>query len=367
MDKKKILIVFGTRPEAIKMCPLIVELKKRKRFDIIVAVTGQHREMLDQVLKEFGIFPQYNLSIMKENQSLIEIMSSIMAGMPVILNDEKPDLTLVHGDTLTAYATAVICYMLNFTVGHVEAGLRTYNMKEPFPEEFNRQSIGMIAKYHFAPTERAKENLINEGRGNHIYVTGNTAIDALKYTVKEDYVSPYFEESKGRRLILVTLHRRENWNKPMKNVFRALRRILNENKEQIFALYPIHKNPEIRKIAKEILGQCENLRMTEPLNTIDFHNIMARSYCIITDSGGIQEEAPYFGKPVLVARNVTERPEGVLAGTLKLIGTDEEEVYKSINELLVNHELYQEMSKAINPYGDGTACVKIADILEMNM
>lgn len=364
MAKIKILVVFGTRPEAIKLCPLIVELRNREIFEVVVAVTGQHREMLEQVLEVFGIFPEFDLKIMKKKQSLIQAMIEIMAGMERILDSEKPDLTLVHGDTLTAYATAVTCYLKGFTLGHVEAGLRTYNMAEPFPEEFNRQSIGMMAEYHFAPTERAKNNLLREGRKNHVYVTGNTAIDAMKYTLEKDYTSPYLEEAKGRKLVLVTLHRRENWNEPMRNVFRALQRISDENKKEIFVLYPMHKNPAIREIAEEILGVCQNIKMVEPLNVIDFHNIMARSYCVITDSGGIQEEAPYFGKPVLVARNVTERPEGIWAGTLKLIGTEENEVYRNIKMLLEDPVLYQKMSRAVNPYGDGTACVKIADIIE---
>lgn len=365
MAKGKILIVFGTRPEAIKMCPLIIELNKRNKFDIITAVTGQHREMLDQVLDLFHVCPEYDLKIMKEGQSLIELLTAVMGGVDSILDREEPDLTLVHGDTITAYASAVACYMKGFAVGHVEAGLRTYNIMEPFPEEFNRQSIGMVATYHFTPTERAKQNLIHEGRQTpHIYVTGNTGIDALKYTVKEDYTSPYLAEAGGRKLILVTLHRRENWNEPIRNVFRALRRILVENKEQVFALYPMHKNSVIRKISEEILGTCENIIRTEPLDAVDCHNIMARCYFVLTDSGGIQEEAPYFGKPVLVARNVTERPEGVEAGTLKLVGTEEEEVYNNMRELLENPEIYQRMSKAINPYGDGTSSIQIADIME---
>lgn len=365
MAERKILIVFGTRPEAIKMCPLIIELKKRNKYNIITAVTGQHREMLDQVLDVFHVCPEYDLKIMKDGQSLIELLTAVMDGVSSILDFEEPDLTLIHGDTITAYAAAVACYMKGFTTGHVEAGLRTYNITEPFPEEFNRRSIGMIADYHFAPTERAKQNLIREGmEAAQIYVTGNTGIDALKHTVKENYTNPYLTKAGERRLILVTLHRRENWDEPMRNIFRALRRILDENKERIFALYPMHKNPIIRKLSEEELGACENIIRTEPFDVVDCHNIMAKCYFVLTDSGGIQEEAPYFGKPVLVARNVTERPEGVEAGTLKLIGTEEDEVYYSMKELLEKPDIYRKMSKAINPYGDGTSCIQIADIIE---
>ncbi len=367
MAEKKILVVFGTRPEAIKMCPLIVELKQREKFTVITAVTGQHREMLDQVLELFHMIPDYDLKIMKAGQPLVEALTAIMSGVSEILDKVKPDVTLVHGDTLTAYAAAIACYLKGVPIGHVEAGLRTYNKKEPFPEEFNRQSIGLLADYHFAPTERAKQNLISEGRGSHVYVTGNTAIDALKYTVRGNYTSAYLKEAEGRKLILVTLHRRENWNEPLRNIFRALQRILDENRERIFALYPMHKNPQIREIAKELLGGCENIRLTEPLDAADCHNLMARCYFVLTDSGGIQEEAPYFGRPVLVARNVTERPEGVEAGTLMLVGTEEENVYLHMKQLLEDKELYQKMSKAANPYGDGTSCKQIADILEREL
>ncbi len=367
MYKKKVLIVFGTRPEAIKMCPLVVELKRRDKFEVVVAVTGQHREMLDQVLEVFGVSPKYDLQIMKENQSLLEILEAVMRGMLTVLKTETPDITLVHGDTLTAYATALTCFMERFEIGHVEAGLRTYNMAEPFPEEFNRRSVALMAKYHFAPTQRAKDNLLRENRKEHVYVTGNTAIDALKFTVKDNFVCSYLEEAKGRKLILLTLHRRENWNEPMRNVFRALREIADEYKDEVYILYPMHKNPTVRMIAKEILGECENAKLTEPLDAIEFHNIMARCSFVVTDSGGIQEEAPYFGKPVLVARNVTERPEGVEAGTIKLIGTDETEVYQNIKMILEKRDIYDKMSHAANPYGDGTASTKIADILEKEL
>ncbi len=367
MSRKKILVVFGTRPEAIKMCPLVLELKKRSVFDVVVAVTGQHREMLDQVLELFEVCPKYDLNIMKTNQSLIRMMTAVTEGMDHVLDQERPELTLVHGDTLTAYATAVACFMKGYAVGHVEAGLRTHNLNEPFPEEFNRQSISVIAKYHFAPTKGAQQNLFREGKKEHVYITGNTAIDALRYTVKENYSNPCLQELNGRKLILVTLHRRENWQDPMRHVFHALRRFLEEYEDQVFALFPLHRNPMIRENAMRILGECKNIRLTEPLDVVNCHNIMAESYFVLTDSGGIQEEAPYFGKPVLVARNVTERPEGVEAGVLKLIGTEEEEVYANLKELLENEECYQRMSRAVSPYGDGTASRQIADILEREL
>lgn len=364
MIKRKILVVLGTRPEAIKMCPVILELKKRNMFRTVVAVTGQHREMLDEVLNLFQVRPDYDLDILKSDQSLIHKLSEIINGMEKILDWEQPDLTLVHGDTLTAYATAVTCYMKRRAIGHVEAGLRTYNLSEPFPEEFIRQSIGIVAKYHFAPTELAKQNLIKEGKKSNIYVTGNTAIDALKYTVQDDFFHPFLEDAKERKIVLVTLHRRENWNGPIENVLRAIQRIANEYLNEVFILYPLHKNPYIQRAAKPILEKCENVKITEPLGVFECHNIMARSYCILTDSGGIQEEAPYFNKPVLVVRNVTERQEGVEAGTLKLIGTDENVVYKNFKQILEDKELYKKMSKSVNPYGNGQSSQQIVDVLE---
>ena len=362
--RKKILVALGTRPEAIKMCPVILELKKSTLFKTVVVITGQHREMLDEVLKLFQVKPDYDLDILKNSQSLIQKFSEIINGMEKVVDCEQPDLTLVHGDTLTAYATALTCYFKRKAIGHVEAGLRTYNLREPFPEEFVRQSIGIVAKYHFAPTEQAKQNLIKEGKKSNIYVTGNTAIDALRYTVQEKFFHPFLEDVKDRKIVLVTLHRRENWNGPIESVLRAIKRIANEYLDEVSILYPVHKNPYIQSVAKTILEKCENVKITEPLDVVACHNIMARSYCILTDSGGIQEEAPYFGKPVLVVRNVTERVEVVEAGTLKLIGTDENVVYENFKQILENQELYKNMSKSINPYGNGQSGKQIVDILE---
>lgn len=361
---KKIMLVFGTRPEAIKMCPLVNELKKRKTIKTIVCVTGQHRQMLEQVLKAFNVKPDYDLSIMKEKQTLFDITTGILEKIKNVLEDEKPDTVLVHGDTTTAFAAALACFYLQIPVGHVEAGLRTYNIYSPYPEEFNRQAVGIVAKYNFAPTELSKQNLLNEGKNpESIYITGNTAIDALKTTVKEDYTSEHLEWAKGSRLIMVTAHRRENLGEPMHHMFRAIRRIIDEHPD-VKAIYPIHMNPVVRQAAEEELGGCENIRIIEPLDVLDFHNYLARSYLILTDSGGIQEEAPSLGKPVLVMRDTTERPEGIAAGTLKLVGTNEDIIYRNFKDLLENQSSYDAMSKASNPYGDGFACKRIADILE---
>ena len=361
---KKIMLVFGTRPEAIKMCPLVNELKKRKTIKTIVCVTGQHRQMLEQVLKAFNVKPDYDLSIMKEKQTLFDITAGILEKIKNVLEDEKPDTVLVHGDTTTAFAAALACFYLQIPVGHVEAGLRTYNIYSPYPEEFNRQAVGIVAKYNFAPTELSKQNLLNEGKNpESIYITGNTAIDALKTTVKEDYTSEHLEWAKGSRLIMITAHRRENLGEPMHHMFRAIRRIIDEHPD-VKAIYPIHMNPVVRQAAEEELGGCENIRIIEPLDVLDFHNYLARSYLILTDSGGIQEEAPSLGKPVLVMRDTTERPEGIAAGTLKLVGTNEDIIYRNFKDLLENQSSYDAMSKASNPYGDGFACKRIADILE---
>lgn len=361
---KKIMLVFGTRPEAIKMCPLVNELKKRKTIKTIVCVTGQHRQMLEQVLKAFNVKPDYDLSIMKEKQTLFDITTGILERIKNVLENEKPDTVLVHGDTTTAFAAALACFYLQIPVGHVEAGLRTYNIYSPYPEEFNRQAVGIVAKYNFAPTELSKQNLLNEGKNpESIYITGNTAIDALKTTVKEDYTSEHLEWAKGSRLIMVTAHRRENLGEPMHHMFRAIRRIIDEHPD-VKAIYPIHMNPVVRQAAEEELGGCENIRIIEPLDVLDFHNYLARSYLILTDSGGIQEEAPSLGKPVLVMRDTTERPEGIAAGTLKLVGTNEDIIYRNFKDLLENQSSYDAMSKASNPYGDGFACKRIADILE---
>ena len=364
---KKIMLVFGTRPEAIKMCPLVNELKTRKSIQTVVCVTGQHRQMLDQVLSAFKERPDYDLSVMKDRQTLFDVTENILKGIQGVLEEVKPDAVLVHGDTSTTFASALACFYLKIPIGHVEAGLRTYQMYSPYPEEFNRQAVGCIASFHFAPTDLSKQNLLKEGKkSSTVYVTGNTAIDALKTTVREDYAHEQLDWAKGSRLILITAHRRENLGEPMKNMFCAIRRIVDEH-EDVKALYPIHLNPAVREIADEILGGADRIRMIEPLEVLDFHNFLARSYLILTDSGGIQEEAPSLGKPVLVMRDTTERPEGVKAGTLKLVGTKEETIYNSFKELLENPIAYQKMSQSKNPYGDGFTCRRIADILEQEL
>lgn len=362
---KKIMLVFGTRPEAIKMCPLVNELKRRKNIKTIVCVTGQHRQMLDQVLETFNVVPDYDLSIMKDKQTLFDITTNILNKIKKVLEDAKPDVVLVHGDTSTTFVTALACYYLQIPIGHVEAGLRTYDIYSPFPEEFNRQAVSIISSYNFAPTPKAKENLIREGKDkNKIWITGNTVIDALKTTVKENYTHPELEWAKDSRLIFITAHRRENLGQPMHNMFRAIRRVMDEHPD-VKALYPIHMNPIVRRAAEEELGGCDRIHIINPVEVFDCHNIMAKSYLILTDSGGIQEEAPSLGKPVLVMRDTTERPEGITAGTLKLVGTDEEIIYNNFKELLENEEMYKKMSHANNPYGDGKACERIADILEV--
>lgn len=361
---KKVMLVFGTRPEAIKMCPLVNELKTRKGIETIVCVTGQHRQMLDQVLEAFRVEPDYDLSIMKDRQTLFDVTTNILNRIKAVLEEVQPDVVLVHGDTSTTFVTALACFYLQIPVGHVEAGLRTYNIYSPYPEEFNRQAVSIISAYNFAPTELSKENLLREGKNpDTIYVTGNTAIDALKTTVREDYTHPDLEWAKGSRLIMITAHRRENLGEPMKHMFRAIRRVCDEHPD-IKAIYPIHMNPVVREIADSILGDDERIRIIEPLDVLDFHNFLSRSYLILTDSGGIQEEAPSLGKPVLVMRDTTERPEGIKAGTLKLVGTDEEVIYQNFKQLLEDEEAYRAMSTASNPYGDGFACKRIADILE---
>lgn len=361
---KTIMLVFGTRPEAIKMCPLVNELKGRERIQTIVCVTGQHRQMLDQVLEAFHVVPDYDLSIMREKQSLFDITENILNGIPHVIREVQPDVVLVHGDTTTTFATALACFYLGVPVGHVEAGLRTYNIASPYPEEFNRQAVGIISRYHFAPTALAKEHLLREGkRPETIYVTGNTAIDALKTTVRADYSHPELDWVGENKLILITAHRRENLGEPMRQMFRAIRRVLDEH-EDVRAIYPIHMNPVVRETAREILGDTDRLHLIEPLGVIDFHNFQSRSYLILTDSGGIQEEAPSLGVPVLVMRDTTERPEGIQAGTLRLVGTEEETIYRSFKLLLEDPCSYEKMSKASNPYGDGFASRRIADVLE---
>lgn len=360
---KTVLIVFGTRPEAIKMCPLVNELKRHSEINTVVCVTGQHRQMLDQVLEVFNVVPDYDLSIMKDKQTLFDITTNILNRIKEILEKVRPDVVLVHGDTTTTFVTALACFYLQIPVGHVEAGLRTYNIYSPYPEEFNRQAVSIISQYNFAPTELSKQNLIREGKEEStVYVTGNTAIDALKTTVREDYHHPELDWTEGSRLILITAHRRENLGEPMKHMFRAIRRVMDEHPD-VKAIYPIHMNPVVRETANAILGDDDRIRIIEPLDVLDFHNFMARSYLILTDSGGIQEEAPSLGKPVLVMRDTTERPEGIEAGTLKLVGTDEETIYTEFKRLLTDKEVYDKMARASNPYGDGHACERIAGIL----
>ena len=360
---KKVMLVFGTRPEAIKMCPLVKELRRHPELQPIVCVTGQHRQMLDQVLDAFQIVPDYDLSIMKEQQTLFDVTISILERIKLVLEAEKPDVVLVHGDTSTTFVTALACFYLHIPVGHVEAGLRTYDITSPYPEEFNRQAVSIIAKYNFAPTEISSENLIREGKDvNTIFVTGNTAIDALKTTVRQDYTHPELEWAADSRLVLITAHRRENQGQPMHNMFRAIRRAMEENPD-VKAIYPIHMNPVVRQAAAEEFADFNRIHIIEPLEVLDFHNFMARSFLILTDSGGIQEEAPSLGKPVLVMRDTTERPEGIKAGTLKLVGTDEMVIYDEFSRLLTDRCAYDTMSRASNPYGDGHACERIAEIL----
>ena len=360
---KTVMLVFGTRPEAIKMCPLVNELKKRPGIRTVVCVSGQHREMLDAVLRAFNVVPDYDLAIMKDRQTLFDITVNILERIRAVLEEVKPDVVLVHGDTSTTFVTALACFYLQIPVGHVEAGLRTYNIYSPYPEEFNRQAVSVIARYNFAPTELSRENLLREGRKpESSYVTGNTAIDALKTTVRADYTHPELEWAAGSRLIMITAHRRENLGEPMHRMFRAIRRIIEEHPD-VRAIYPIHMNPVVREEANAELGGCDRIRIIEPLDVLDFHNFLSRSYLILTDSGGIQEEAPSLGKPVLVMRDTTERPEGIAAGTLRLVGTEEETIYKNFKELLEDRAAYDKMAHASNPYGDGFASVRIADVL----
>lgn len=361
---KKIMLVFGTRPEAIKMCPLANELKTRKGVKTVVCVTGQHRQMLDQVLTTFQIVPDYDLSIMKDKQTLFDITTNILNRIRTVLEEERPNVVLVHGDTSTTFATALACFYLQIPVGHVEAGLRTYNIYSPYPEEFNRQTVGIISKYNFAPTQLAATHLIKEGKDpSTIYITGNTVIDAMQHTVKEDYTHPELDWVGESKLIFITAHRRENLGEPMRHMFRAIRRVLDEHLD-CKAIYPIHMNPTVRQVADEELGDCKQIHIIEPLEVFDCHNFEARSFLCLTDSGGIQEECPSYGVPVLVMRDTTERPEGVAAGTLKLVGTNEEAIYETFKLLLENKDEYEKMSHACNPYGDGHACERIADILE---
>ena len=361
---KKVMLIFGTRPEAIKMCPLILELRKRNTFQTVICVTGQHRAMLDQILEAFEIEPDYDLSIMQNEQTLFDVTTNVLTRLQPILVSEKPDIVLVHGDTTTAFVSALACFYLQIPIGHIEAGLRTNNLYSPFPEEFNRQAVDLIAKYYFAPTETSRQNLLYEHKNpDSIFVTGNTVIDALKTTVRDDYVHSAIEWSKNSRLILMTAHRRENLGEPMRSMFKAVRRVADEFPD-VKVLYPMHLNPAVRHIAHECFDGQEQIKMIEPLDVLDFHNLMARSYLILTDSGGIQEEAPALGVPVLVMRDTTERPEGITAGTLRLVGTSEDNIYREIFTLLTEEAPYRQMQHACNPYGDGHASEYIADILE---
>lgn len=364
MTKKKVIVVFGTRPEAIKICPLVLEMKKRLSFEVIVCVTAQHRQMLDQVLETFEIVPDYDLDIMKDRQTLFDITGAVLNGMKEVLEEVKPDMVLVHGDTSTAFVTALACFYFQIPVGHVEAGLRTYNLYSPYPEEFNREAVGLISRYNFAPTSLSRDNLLREGKKPEtIFVTGNTVIDAMRHTVRVDYTHPELDWIGKSKLIFITAHRRENLGVPMRHMFRAIRRVLDEHPD-CKAVYPIHMNPVVRETAKQELGGCSSIHIIEPISVFDCHNFEARSYLCLTDSGGIQEECPSYGVPVLVMRDTTERPEGVDAGTLRLVGTNEETIYSAFKLLLEDKNEYDKMSHACNPYGDGHACERIADILE---
>ena len=361
---KKIMCVFGTRPEAIKICPLVLEMKKRQGLEVVVCVTAQHRQMLDQVLETFHVVPDYDLNIMKDQQTLFDITTNILNSIRPVLEEVRPDVVLVHGDTSTTFVTALACFYLRIPVGHVEAGLRTYNIFSPYPEEFNRQGVGIISAYNFSPTPLSAQNLLREGKkAETIYITGNTVIDAMQHTVRENYTHPELEWVGDNKLIFITAHRRENLGAPMHHMFRAIRRVLDEHPD-CRAIYPIHMNPVVRRAAEEELGGCEHIHIIEPIEVFDCHNFEARSFLCLTDSGGIQEECPSYGVPVLVMRDTTERPEGVEAGTLKLVGTNEEVIYSTFKQLLEDREAYDRMAHACNPYGDGHACERIADILE---
>ncbi|RJS60727.1 UDP-N-acetylglucosamine 2-epimerase (non-hydrolyzing) [Bacillus sp. PK3_68] len=360
----KVMTIFGTRPEAIKMAPLVLELQKYpEQFESIVTVTAQHRQMLDQVLEIFNITPDYDLNIMKDRQTLIDVTTRGLEGLDGIMKEVKPDIVLVHGDTTTTFVASLAAFYNQIAVGHVEAGLRTWNKYSPFPEEMNRQLTGVMADLHFSPTDEAEENLLNEGKkAETIFVTGNTAIDALKTTVKESYSNEVLDKLGSDRLVLMTAHRRENLGEPMRSMFRAIKRLVEENND-IQVVYPMHMNPVVREIAGEILGNDPRIHLIEPLDVIDFHNFAARAHLILTDSGGVQEEAPSLGVPVLVLRDTTERPEGIKAGTLKLAGVDEEAIYRMATELLNDQAEYERMSKASNPYGDGEASRRICEAI----
>lgn len=363
MKKIKVMSVFGTRPEAIKMAPLVKELEKREEIESIVAVTAQHREMLDQVLETFNIKPNYDLNIMKQGQTLADVTTRALQGLESVIKECKPDIVLVHGDTTTTFAGALAAFYNQVAIGHVEAGLRTYDKYSPWPEEMNRQMVDCMSDMYFAPTNLSKENLLKQNiEESKIYVTGNTAIDAMGTTIEENYKHEVIDWVGDSRMILLTAHRRENLGEPMRHIFRAIKRLIDEF-EDVKVVYPIHKNPLVREIANEILEGNDRVRLIEPLEVFDFHNFQNKSFMIMSDSGGIQEEAPSLGKPVLVLRDTTERPEGIDAGTLKLVGTDEDVIYKEAKELLTNKESYNKMSRASNPYGDGHASERIVDAI----
>ncbi|MGV3244466.1 non-hydrolyzing UDP-N-acetylglucosamine 2-epimerase [Staphylococcus sp. 11261D007BR] len=358
---KRIMTIFGTRPEAIKMAPLVLQLQKDDQLEPIVVVTAQHREMLDSVLDTFNIEPDYDLNVMKPGQTLSQVTSRVLMGLEDVIQEAKPDMILVHGDTTTTFAGSLAAFYNEISIGHVEAGLRTWHKYSPFPEEMNRQMTGVMADLHFAPTDQAAQNLLNENKNaEHVVVTGNTAIDAMGTTVSDEYQSDIIQRHQGKRIILLTAHRRENIGQPMENIFKAARRVVEEV-EDVVIVYPMHKNPKVREIAQRHLDGHERIELIEPLEVIDFHNFAAQSHLILTDSGGVQEEAPSLGKPVLVLRDTTERPEGVEAGTLKLVGTEEEEVYQNTKALLTDQSLYEKMSVAQNPYGDGQASERICE------
>ena len=363
MKKIKVMTVFGTRPEAIKMAPLVKKLQESDKIETVVCVTAQHRQMLDQVLNIFQINPDYDLDIMKQGQTLADVTTRALTGLEEVIKETKPNIVLVHGDTTTTFAGALAAFYNQVDIGHVEAGLRTGNKYSPYPEEANRQMVGILADMHFAPTEISQNNLLKEGKDkNKIYITGNTAIDAMATTVKDDYYHPVFDWVGNSRLILLTAHRRENLGEPMRHIFKAIKRIVNEF-EDVKVVYPIHMNPKVRQTANEVFEGCDRIKLIEPLEVIDFHNFQNKSYIILTDSGGIQEEAPSLGKPVLVLRDTTERPEGIEAGTLKLVGTDEETIYNETKKLLTDSSIYEAMSKASNPYGDGHASERIVEAI----
>lgn len=360
----KVMTIFGTRPETIKMAPLVKELKLRKSIETVVCVTAQHRQMLDQVLDVFGIIPEYDLDIMKQGQTLSDITTRVLNGLEKVIEEVKPDIVLVHGDTTTTFAGALAAFYHQIPVGHVEAGLRTYNKYSPYPEEMNRQFVGIVSDLNFAPTEKSRQNLLNEGKKlETIYVTGNTAIDALQTTVRENFSDEITEWAEGSRLLVLTAHRRENLGDPMRHMFKAIKRVI-EQYDDVKMVYPVHLNPLVVETANEIFGDCDRVKLIKPLEVVEFHNLLNKSYLILTDSGGIQEEAPSLGKPVIVLRDTTERPEGIEAGTLKLAGTEEESIYRILNELLNDKQIYQRMSMASNPYGDGHASERIVDAIE---